>query len=375
MGVKVRRRKDRAGWWVMIDYKGRKRAVRCATKSVAEAKARTYETGILRGEWETPDEARVTFADYADGWYERVKTMRKHGTKAVYGSVLKPLKAYFGYKMIGEITRADVRQFCTAKMTEGLSAGTVRIMVGILSAILNTAAEDELIDKNPAARSGKFLPKTEHSRPFLSPEAAQSLLDAIRETDPDLYAYALTMLRAGLRIGEARALEWGDVDFVKRTLTVNKTDYMGVVGTPKGGRPRTIPLSAELVDALKMHRTRTAEASLKSGRKLVFPDSTGRPLRGGVVNNRLAKFLTAAGLPRMTSHALRHSFGTHLFLVGATAPFVRDALGHRELGTTNLYSHSIAPGAEVFNAIDLIGKRAGHETPRNQDNPVTGNTK
>jgi integrase len=300
--------------------------------------------------------------------------MRKHGTRRC-GSVLKPLKAYFGYKMIGEITRADVREFCTAKMAEGLSPGTVRIKVGVLSTILNVALEDELIDKNPAAKPGKFLPKTMNSRPFLTPEAAQSLLHAIRETDPDLYAYALIMLRAGLRIGEARALEWGDVDLAKRTLTVSKTDYMGVVGTPKGGRPRTIPLSGDLADTLKAHRTRTAAASLKSGRKLVFPDEMGRPLRGGVVNNRLAKCLVAAGLPKMTSHALRHSFGTHLFLAGAPAPFVRDALGHRELGTTNLYAHAVTPGAEVFNAVDLMGKRAGHETPRNQDNPVTGNTK
>jgi len=375
MGVKVRRRKDRAGWWVMIDYKGRKRAVRCATKSAAEAKARTYEAGILRGEWETPPEARVTFADYADGWYERAEMMHKHGTRAVYGSLLKPLKAAFGDKMLAEITRTDVREFCHAKLQEGLSPGSVRVMKGVLCAILNVALEDELIDRNPAAKSGKFLPKTDTSRPFLSPEAAQALLATARETDPDLYPYLFVMLRAGLRIGEARALEWGDVDLTKKTITVNRTDYMGHVGTPKGGRPRTIPLSAELEAALRAHRAKTAAASLKSGRKLVFPDPMGRPLRGGVVNERLTKCLAAAGLPRMTSHALRHSFGTHLSLVGATAPFVRDALGHRELGTTNLYSHSIAPGAEVFNAIDLIGKRAGHETPRNQGDTESTNAK
>ena len=360
MGVKVRKRKDRAGWWVIIDYKKTKKAYRCQTKAAAEAMARTWEAGILRREWETPEEARKTFADYSDGWYERDKLTRKHGTKAVYGSVLKPLKAYFGYKMIREISRADVREFCTAKLQEGLAPGTVKIMVGVLGAILNMALEDELINKNPAAKPGKFLPMTKNSRPFLTPEAAQSLLATSREIDPDLFPYILVMLRAGLRIGEARALEWRDVDLAKKTITVARTDYMGHVGTTKGGRPRTIPLSGDLAETLKAHRTRTAVASLKSGRKLVFPDLEGRPLRGGVVNERLTKCLTAAGLPKMTSHALRHSFGTPLFLAGAPAPFVRDALGHRELGTTNLYAHAITPGAEVFNAIDMMGKRVGN---------------
>ena len=197
---------------MIIDYKKTKKAYRCETKSAAEAMARTWEAGVLRGEWETPPEARVSFADYADGWYERAETMHKHGTRAVYGCLLKPLKAAFGYKVLGDITRADVREFCHAKLQGGLSPGSIRVMKGVLCAILNVALEDGLIDRNPAAKTGKFLPKTENSRPFLSPEAAQSLLATTRELDPDLYPYILVMLRGGLRIGEARALEWGDVD-------------------------------------------------------------------------------------------------------------------------------------------------------------------
>jgi len=68
--------------------------------------------------------------------------------------VLKPLKAYFGYKMIREISRADVREFCTRNCKRACPR-TVKIMVGVLGAILNMALEDELINKNPAAKPGK----------------------------------------------------------------------------------------------------------------------------------------------------------------------------------------------------------------------------
>jgi len=49
------------------------------------------------------------------------------------------------------------------------------------------------------------------------------------------------MLRAGLRIGEARALEWRDVDLAKKTITVARTDYMGHVGTTKADAPGRFP--------------------------------------------------------------------------------------------------------------------------------------
>jgi len=69
---------------VIIDYKKTKKAYRCQTKAAAEAMAGRGKRGILRREWKPP-RSRKTFADYSDGWYERVKLTRKHGTKAVYG--------------------------------------------------------------------------------------------------------------------------------------------------------------------------------------------------------------------------------------------------------------------------------------------------
>jgi integrase len=301
--------------------------------------------------------------------------MLKIGTRMAYGALLKNLYADFGNKPIGDITRADVREFCLSKIQGGLAPASVGMMKSVLCAILNVAVEDELIDRNPAARSGKFIPKAEQSRPFLSPEAAQALLDTARETAPDFYPLFLMMLRAGLRIGEVRALEWCDIDLAEKSLTVRKTNYRGHIGTPKGGRERTIPISDELEAVLRVHRAKRAEVVLKSGRKWVFADDSGKPIEDKKVNSRLAKCLAAAGLPRMTSHSLRHSFGSHLLDIGASVPFTRDALGHRELTTTNRYSHSIAPSREVFNRLDVIGKSKASATPRNQEDPGKENTK
>jgi integrase len=268
MGVKVREKKKGSGeWWVFINYRNRRKAVKIGPKKKAMARARELEDRIIRGEWETPPGARETFQEFAERWYKgHVQVMLKIGTRMAYGALLKNLYADFGNKPIGDITRADVREFCLSKIQEGLAPATVGMMKSVLCAILNVAVEDELIDRNPAARAGKFIPKAEQSRPFLSPEAAQALLGTARETDPEFHPVFLMMLRAGLRIGEVRALEWGDIDLAEKSLTVRKTNYRGHIGTPKGGRERTIPISDELESVLRVHRAKRAEVVLKSGR-------------------------------------------------------------------------------------------------------------
>jgi len=67
-------------------------------------------------------------------------------------------------------------------------------------------------------------------------------------------AGARALADAGLRQGELIALEWGDVDLVAGTLTVRRSSWRGIVGTPKSGRERKIPLTARLKAALKAHR-------------------------------------------------------------------------------------------------------------------------
>jgi integrase len=81
--------------------------------------------------------------------------------------------------------------------------------------ILNQAIEDGLLDKNPAARLGRFT-KTDEPRfqaAALTREEPNCFLQATREMCPEYYGLFLTALRAGLRRGELVALRWGDIQF------------------------------------------------------------------------------------------------------------------------------------------------------------------
>jgi len=91
----------------------------------------------------------------------------------------------------------------------------------------------------------------------------------------------------------------------------------------------------------------------------VFPDLEGRPLRGGVVNERLTKCLTAAGLPKMTSQPFVIHFGTPLFLAGHL-PLRSDALGIENSGDEPLPPTPSHPARRYSQRNHMMGKRVGN---------------
>lgn len=104
------------------------------------------------------------------------------------------------------------------------------------------------------------------------------LVDAARQ-DGEWGALLVTAGDAGLRLGELIALEWGDVDFRSGNITVRRNDWHGIVGTPKGGRARLLPMTDELAKVLKSHR------HIRGSR--VFCTADGSPLTRNLMKKPL----------------------------------------------------------------------------------------
>jgi integrase len=82
----------------------------------------------------------------------------------------------------------------------------------------------------------------------------ERLVAAAKVTDPRAYLLVLLAAEAGLRLGEMVALEWGDINFIKGQLCVQRSAWKGQIASPKGGRLRYVPLTARLRAALRDHR-------------------------------------------------------------------------------------------------------------------------
>lgn len=141
----------------------------------------------------------------------------------------------------------------------------------------------------------------------------------------------LTALRTGRRRGELMALRWEHVDLVAGQIHVRTAVSRGVIGTPKSGKARTIPMSDELLAGLKAYR------HLKG--PYVFCSPAGRLLKRDEIKHPLRRACKKAGLRQVWWHALRHTFASHLVMRGVPLKAVQERLGHATIEMTMRYAH------------------------------------
>jgi site-specific recombinase XerD len=132
----------------------------------------------------------------------------------------------------------------------------------------------------------------------------------------------------GMRPAELAYLTWDDIDFEMRIVKVQgKKEWQ-----PKTNEERIIPLSTRALQILQeLYQNRKS--------KWVFSKSN-KPVK--TIHRVLATAAKNAGLTKkVTPNMLRHTFATHALMKGADIKSVQEILGHRNLSTTNRYTHAI----------------------------------
>ena len=155
-----------------------------------------------------------------------------------------------------------------------------------------------------------------------------------------------TLYSCGLRVSELVGLNDEDVDW--------QGGVVKVLG--KGRKERIVPIGQKAIEALKAYRPRRDEALARLGisrvgrRQPLFINRRGGRLTTRSVGRILQKYIRKSALLRKVSpHALRHSFATHLLDAGADLRAIQEMLGHVSLSTTQRYTHvSTAKLMEVY---------------------------
>ncbi len=136
-----------------------------------------------------------------------------------------------------------------------------------------------------------------------------------------------TLYGCGLRVQELAGLRKRDMDLVGETARV-----LG-----KGARERIVPMGRHAVYAIRTYLDLRGDFR---GEEILFVGRDGKRLSARGVQRLLKPLLRHAGLSvTLTPHKLRHSFATHLLDRGADLRSVQQMLGHRRLGTTQIYTH------------------------------------
>jgi integrase len=386
MGVLVRPDKDKPGrvWWVRVNYKRRRVSRSFNSKRAAQLAADKIDAGLKLGnvgvlDDTTPVSSVPTFKDYAEHWLETVGRLQlRESTREAYRSYLHSrLYPAIGHLPLTAISRETVRGLIGVWAREGhltrkgtpLSRATIRQILTPLGSILSTAEDDGLIPANPVRRLGRYLRAsgtTPAEAEVFNRDELRTILTVTGRDFPEWHDFILCLARAGLRGGEASALEWPDVDLASRVLIVRRSVRQGRVTAPKNGKPRRVDMSPQLAACLAGRQSlQAAEAALKGQEAplRVFLTPDGRPVDFDDFRRSVwAPILRRAGLRYRKPHCLRHTFASLLIEAGEPLPYIQQQLGHHTPAfTLRVYGHLMPRGDRraVDGLDDVPGRNPG----------------
>ncbi|MBZ0266518.1 site-specific integrase [bacterium] len=294
-----------------------------------------------------------TLAEFAPRWldeYCRAERQKASGITRKESVLRVHLLPALGGKRLDEITDSDVQRL---KVDLGeRAASTVNNTLTVLRRLLQVAIEWNVIDVMPCRI--RLLPRTKNEAQFWDFDEYERLIEKAAVVSPSAHMLVLLGGSAGLRLGEMIALRWTDVDLDRRRLTVNQNDWRGNVSTPKGGRAGVVDLCEQLHAALLGHQVHTRLLS-PDGRVLCLPD--GSPLTEKRVRVFVERAEDLATLPHRGVHCLRHTFGAHLAMKGASPKAIQELMRHADLAMTGRYTH-LSPAARE-SAVRLLDRAAG----------------
>jgi integrase len=357
----VRREGERVGRWILRRRIGGKYSTLTigvaddaiesdgvGTLTFHEARERALELSNSERVAGSPSVARV-FEDYVQDLQARGRSTEVARTASIY---------------IAELADVPVAELTTRQLTAWLATvaavsvrhgkpvvgdeaarkrrNSANRIAGVLVAALNLAFREGRAPSDAAWRRLRRFEGVDAARTrFLSVDECTRLLNASPE---DFRALAKAALVTGCRFGELARLEVGDLDLDAATIHVRRS---------KSGRARHVPLNAE---ALAFFRSL---AIGRSGDELMLRRADGEPWRHAIQSWPMAAACERARIePRVSFHALRHTYASLAVMNGAPLPVIAAALGHTTTRMSERYAHlarsyvgdAIRAAAPVFGA-------------------------
>jgi integrase len=307
------------------------------TRGEAEKALNAALVAVDQGRVHKPDNERFSVA--ADRWLQRKRPRLEASTFADYERHLRlRLVPVFGSMQVSRITRRHVHDYVhRLDVTGELSRKTINDSLIPLRQVLAVAVREGVIATNPAVSVDRDEPiELPYEQPEMHPLTRTQAHAYLDSAPADYRLLAEVLIGAGLRIGEALALTWRDIDRDGGAISVTKSFKMDGVGTPKGDRGRDVMVANYLMDMLVGARPSAAAED-----DLIF-HRDGQPIR----RQRVHRFwhrptLIDAGLPlKVRVHDLRHTAATIWLASRQSIYFVQQQLGHKDIQTTiDRYGH------------------------------------
>lgn len=317
------------------DDVGKEHSRHCSRKVDAQVWLDQVTAAIVTGQCADPKAGKTSLRSYAVGW--EASQVASEATARMTDNALRlHILPVLGDRPMGSIRPSEVQSW-VKELSAALAPGSVRNIYDVVARMFSASLEDRVVPVTPCRKIKLPQLNTEEVTPPTVDQVTRMV-----EQMPIRHRVATVLLAgSGLRIGEVLGLRVADIDFLRKTIRVERQRLQsGRISAPKSKKSiRTVPVGHVVLDALALHL-----AEYPSDEWLFLKES-GDPLDYMAWQSL---WLTARKgcKSEMNTHDLRHFFASALIAGGASVKQVQMVLGHSSPMITLRYYAHLWPGDE-----------------------------
>lgn len=339
--------KDSDGKWKQKSkqgFKGKKEAKSAAQLSVKDLEKQLELKGQINEEYEG-----ITFKEYFDRFIEHEKLYKEPNTISNNITAFNKFSSLHNMKL-DKITTMHVQNAIDTLISNGIKISSLKIYLRVTKKMFNAAAKQyKIILTSPVQDIKLPEDKTITEKRALSTYEIKDLLSKIKNRK--YFLMSLIAVRCGLRLGEIIGLTWGDIDYKKHLITVNKqwkkinTGSCNFGNVKSKNSNRVVPAPPILLSELEKYYND-------------YPINIDNRLFNQRVISSISKELSDTYRKYgydITVHELRHTYATTLIKNGIDFKTVAKLMGHDIRETMKTYSHvtdeMFENAAKIINSI------------------------
>lgn len=317
----------------------------------------------------------ITLNEWFEEWFTEVKAHKVKETSIhpMKNNFKRTFGFYIGSKKLKDIKPLDVQRALNTMEQEGISNSAMREALGRLRECMEFAVGNQMITSNPCLIvEVPWTYKKAKEEIALTQEEQNALLNEVEDSWYKEMFYFMCL--TGVRVGELGGLQWSDIDFSKKCITIRRSlscSYCNgkkreMLVSPKTvNSTRQIPFLGEMEEVLKLQKEKQKRLRAELGERwrsgeefsdLVFTTGMGSPCSRYIVDKEVKKVIKRIRekeavlavqkqrepkvIRDFHPHTLRHTFATRCFENKMEPKVVQSLLGHSSISITlNIYTH------------------------------------
>lgn len=317
----------------------------------------------------------ITLNEWFEEWFTEVKAHKVKETSIhpMKNNFKRTFGFYIGSKKLKDIKPLDVQRALNTMEQEGISNSAMREALGRLRECMEFAVGNQMITSNPCLLvEVPWTYKKAKEEIALTQEEQNALLNEVEDSWYKEMFYFMCL--TGVRVGELGGLQWSDIDFSKKCITIRRSlscSYCNgkkreMLVSPKTvNSTRQIPFLGEMEEVLKSQKEKQKRLRAELGERwrsgeefsdLVFTTGMGSPCSRYIVDKEVKKVIKRIRekeavlavqeqrepkvIRDFHPHTLRHTFATRCFENKMEPKVVQSLLGHSSISITlNIYTH------------------------------------